>query len=146
MHSSSTSGSRPCLNSLFSSLSIKALALCTAFVPFHAINASKTTHQFDRVVNTNKLVVVSVKNPTTVFEEGQHQHGFGYDLVRNYAHSLNVQLEFKSVKDNATALKYIADGKANLAMTTADFKTVEAKHLTTFSASCGDDATLQKMV
>ncbi|ANF82226.1 ABC transporter substrate-binding protein [Acinetobacter sp. NCu2D-2] len=143
MHSSSTSGSRLCLHSFFSSLTIKALALSTVFIPFHSINASKAIHQFDRVVNSNKLVVVSVKNPSTVFQEGTHQHGFGYDLVRNYANSLNVQLEFKTVKDNATALKWVADGKASFAMTTADLKMVEAKHLTTFSASCGADHILQ---
>ena len=80
MHSSSTSGARLCLNSFFNHLPFKALALSTAFLPFHSINAGKAVHQFDSVVNQNKLTVVSVENPTTVFKDGQHLHGFGYDL------------------------------------------------------------------
>lgn len=144
MHSSSTSGSRLGLHSFFNSLPLKVLVLSSALIPFHSINASKTAYQFDRVVNHNKLTVVSVSNPTTVFQNSQHLHGFGYDLVRNYAHSLNVKLEFKTVPDNATALQWVASGKANFAMTTASIQSIENKHLTGFSATCGDLNTLQK--
>ena len=143
MHSSSTSGSRLCLNS-FKSLPIKALAFSTVLLPFHSINASKTAYQFDDVVNNNKLVVVSVVNPTTVFEESEHFHGFGYDIVRNYADNLNVKLEFKTVADNATALKWVKQGKASFAMTTASIQSIEAKSLTSFSATCGETVSLQK--
>lgn len=137
MHSSSSLGTRPSLKTLFSSLPFKALALTTAFIPFHTINASKT-YQYDSVVNTKKLVVVAVANSTTVFEDGRHLHGFGYDLARNYANSLNVNFEFKTVSDNATALKWVQQGKANFAMTTAGISAIEQKNLTSFSATCGD--------
>lgn len=142
MHSSSTTGSRLCLSSFISSLPVKALVLSTALIPFHSINATKTTLQYDHVVNSNKLTVVAVQSPTTVFQDGQHQHGFGYDLVRNYANSLNVKLDFKTVPDNATALKWVAQGKANLAMTTTDLGTIEQQRLTAFSATCGDESAL----
>ncbi len=144
MHSSSTPGSRLCLNSNKLSLSLKALALTSLIFPFHAINASKATYQFDNVVNQNKLTVVSVANPSTVFEDGDYFHGFGYDLVRNYANNLNVQLEFKTVDDNATALKMVATGKANFAMTTANTQTIETKKLTSLPATCGDLNSLEK--
>ena len=143
MHSSSTSGSRLCLNSL-NSLPFKALALSTALVPFHSINASKTTHQYDAVVNNSKITVVSVADPDIVFKDGKHLHGFGYDLARNYADSLNVKLDFQTVKDNATALKMVAKGQANMAMTTSSVNSIETKNLTAFSASCGDTVSLQK--
>ncbi|HBI8679208.1 TPA: transporter substrate-binding domain-containing protein, partial [Escherichia coli] len=97
---------------------LKVLALSTMFFPFHSINAGKTL-QYNTVVNTNTLTVVAVESPTTVFKEDQFLHGFGYDLARNYAQSLNVKLDFKIVTDNATALKWVQQGKANLAMTTA---------------------------
>ena len=74
MHSSSTSGARLCLNS-FNSLPFKALALSTVLIPFHSINASKTAHQYDAVVNSNKLTVVAVANPDIVFQDGKHRHG-----------------------------------------------------------------------
>ena len=143
MHSSSTSGSRLCLNS-FNSLPLKAFVFSTVLIPFHSINASKTTHQYDSVVNSNKLIVVSVADVSTAFKDGQHLHGFGYDLARNYAESINVKLDFKIVPDNATALKMVSKGQANFAMTTSSIQSIEAKHLTSFSASCGDTVSLQK--
>ena len=144
MHSSSTSGSRLSLHSFFNHLPFKVLAFSTALLPFHSINAGKAVHQFDSVVNQNKLTVVSVVNPTTVFKDGQHLHGFGYDLVRNYADSMNVKLEFKTVSDNATALKWVSSGKANFAMTTSSIQSIEKQQLTAFSASCGDLNTLKR--
>ena len=141
MHSNSSSGSRLGLDTLFSSLPLKALALSTMVFPFHSISASKA-HQYNTVVNSNTLTVVAVESPTTVFKDGEFIHGFGYDLARNYAQSLNVKLKFKTVKDDATALKWINEGRANLAMTTADLHSIETKQLISFSASCGADSTL----
>ena len=143
MHSNSSSGSRPSLNSLSSKRPFQALALGFAILPFNSLNAEKS-HQYNTVVTTKVLTVVAVENPTTVFKDGEFLHGFGYDLARNYAQSLNVKLDFKTVPDNATALKWIAQGKANLAMTTANLATIESKQLVSFSASCGDQATLSK--
>ncbi|WP_180043182.1 transglycosylase SLT domain-containing protein [Acinetobacter sp. YH16039] len=143
MHSSSTSGARLCLKPLTSSLSLKILAFSTVLFPFHSINASKS-FQYDAVVSGKQLTVVSVENPTTVFKDGSHQHGFGYDLARNYANSLNVKLVFKTVPDNATALKWVSQGKANFAMTTANISEIEQKRLTSFSATCGDISSLQQ--
>ena len=143
MHSNSSSGSRPGLNSLSSKLPFQALALGIVIMPFNSLNAEKS-HQYNTVVTTNVLTVVAVENPTTVFKDGQFLHGFGYDLARNYAQSLNVKLDFKTVPDNATALKWVSQGKANLAMTTAPLATIESKQLVSFSASCGDQATLSK--
>ena len=144
MHSSSTSGSRPSLHSLFSSLPVKAVVCAAALLPMHQLKASKTAHQFDSVVNTNTLTVVAVENPTTVFKDGKHYHGLGYDLAHNYADSLNVKLQFKTVKDNATALKMVHQGSANLAMTTASMSQIEQKGLTAFNIDCGDSSTFQK--
>lgn len=143
MHSNSSSGSRPSLNSLSSTLPFQALALTIAALPFNSLNAEKS-HQYNTVVTTNVLTVVAVESPTTVFNDGQFLHGFGYDLARNYAQSLNVKLDFKTVPDNATALKWVSQGKANLAMTTAKLSAIENKQLVSFSASCGDQASLSK--
>ena len=89
--------------------------------------------------------MVAVESPTTVLKRPV-LHGFGYDLARNYAQSLNVKLDFKIVTDNATALKWVQQGKANLAMTTASLSSIENKGLMSFSASCGDIVNLQKWI
>ncbi|NHC02541.1 transglycosylase SLT domain-containing protein [Acinetobacter sp. 187] len=143
MHSSSSSGSRLCLQSFISSHTLKAMVLATAIMPFHSINASKT-NQYNSVVNSNTLTVVAVSNPSVVFKDGNFRHGFGYDLVNNYAKSLNVRLDFKTVPSNEAALKMVQQGKANFAVTTASAHLIEAKKLTTFSASCGDFSSLSK--
>ena len=80
------------------------MVLGIAILPFNSLNAEKS-HQYKTVVTTNTLTVVAVENPTTVFKDGQFLHGFGYDLARNYAQSLNVKLDFKTVPDNATPAK-----------------------------------------
>ena len=84
MHSNSSSGSRPSLNSLSSKLPFQALALGIVIMPFNSLNAEKS-HQYNTVVTPNLLTVVAVENPTTVFKDGQFLHGFGYDLARSYS-------------------------------------------------------------
>lgn len=153
MRSSSPSGARHRLNSFFNTLPLKTLALSAALIPFCTITATKANqyhstatkaNQYHSVVNTNKLTVVAVSNPSIVFKDGKYKHGFAYDLVHNYAQSLNVKLDFKTVPDNATALKMVAQGKVNFAITTATMQSIENKQLTSFSASCGDFNSLKK--
>ena len=143
MHSNSSFIARPSLGLLSSKLPLKALALGVVIMPFNSLNAEKS-HQYNTVVNTNVLTVVAVESPTTAFKDGEFLHGFGYDLARNYAKSLNVKLNFKTVPDNASALKMVAQGKANLAMTTASLANIESQQLVSFSASCGDATALSK--
>ncbi|MBF7694933.1 transglycosylase SLT domain-containing protein [Acinetobacter rathckeae] len=122
---------------------ITALAMLP-LLQLHAIGSKKETNQYVDVMNNNRLTVVSVKSPNTVFNNGQSLHGFGYDLMRNYAKSLNVQLDFKIVADDATALQLVADGKANMALTNAPMQTIEKKKLNFFSATCGNLNSLEK--
>ncbi|SDB85100.1 transglycosylase SLT domain-containing protein [Acinetobacter boissieri] len=122
---------------------ITALAMLP-LLQLHAISSKKETNEYVDVMNNNRLTVVSVKSPNTVFNNGQSLHGFGYDLMRNYAKSLNVQLDFKIVADETTALQLVADGKANMALTNASMQTIENKKLNFFSATCGNLNSLEK--
>lgn len=125
-------------NSLPVRLSIITAAMLP-LLPLHALTGKKEeTTQYAHVIDSNRLTVVAVKNPSTVFNNGQNLHGFGYDLMRNYAKSLNVQLDFKVVNDNTAALDLVAQGKANIALTNATMNDIEAKKLSFFSATCGN--------
>lgn len=140
MHSNSTKATRRLrLNHSFT-IRTSAFALAMLpFLPLHAISAkNESITQYTEVTQQKKLTVVAVKNPTTVFSNGQNLHGFGYDLMRNYAKSLNVDLDFKVVNDNTTALNLVSQGKANLAMTNASMEKIESKKLNFFSATCGN--------
>ena len=119
------------------------MVLATAVIPFHSINASKT-NQYNAVVNSNTLTVVAVSNPSIIFKDGNFKHGFGYDLVSNYAKSLNVRLDFKTVSSNDAALKLVQQGKANFAVTTSTMQQIENKKLIGFSATCGEFTSLKK--
>lgn len=137
MRNNVNSGTRPSLYSKISRLSATALVLSIVFLPEHNLCAFKS-NQHQRVLDQNKLTVVSVNTPSAVFEKDQFRYGFGYDLVRDYAKSMNVELEFKTVKNNQAALKMVAQGKANFAMTTADYHMIKGDKLSAFSVSCGD--------
>lgn len=130
-------------SSLAFRLSVTGLAILPV-LPLHAISAKKEISQYSEVINNNKLTVVSVKSPNTVFDNGQSLHGFGYDLMRKYAKSLNVELDFKIVKDNAIALQLVADGKASMALTNAPLEAIEEKNLSFFSATCGNMNALEQ--
>ncbi|MEB3754049.1 transglycosylase SLT domain-containing protein [Acinetobacter sp. MD2(2019)] len=131
------------LKNLFTSLPIQLLTFSAAMLPF-TLNATKPASQYDEVMHQKTLTVVAVRTSSTVFEGDQYSHGFGYDLVRNYAQSLNVNLKFEVVNDNTTALQWVAKGKANLALTNADLNSIEQRRLTTFSVGCGDEQSLEK--
>lgn len=143
MRNNPTSATRPSLSSRFSRLSSTAVVLSIVLLPEHNLSAFKV-NQHQAVLDQNKLTVVAVNNPSAVFEKDQFRYGFGYDLVRDYAQSMNVELEFKTVKDNQAALNMVAQGKANFAMTTADYEMVERKDLSSFSVSCGNLNTLDR--
>jgi membrane-bound lytic murein transglycosylase MltF len=143
MHRSSTSSARPSLKSFTSPRLLKACALTVALLPLHSLNASKT-NQYAQVMDDKKLTVVAVASPTAVFEESRHLHGFGYDLVRGYAKNLNVKLDFKVVNDTETALKWVSQGKADFAMTTASQSKIDKKDLSAISATCNDNANLNR--
>lgn len=141
MRSNSTLGSRPSLYSTASSFPSKFLVLASLLIPYHSISASKA-NQYQSVLTSNKLTVVAVANKSTVFENDQFQYGFGYDLVRDYAQDLNVQLDFKTVEDDAMALALVAQGKANFAMTTSSMPIIADQALAAISVSCGDSSSL----
>lgn len=143
MNSNSTSGSRLGLHARFNQLPLKCFIFSSILLPLHSINASKA-HQYNAVFNSNTLTVVAVENPSTVFKDGDFLHGFGYDMVRNYAQNLNVKLDFKIVKDDATAMRLLEQGKANIALSSTSMSEIEGKNMVAFSASCGDFNHLKK--
>lgn len=111
-------------------------------LPLYAINSKSDIS--NQPSHQNKIIVVAVQTPTTVFNQGKALHGFGYDLMRQYAKTMHVDLDFKVVNDNTTALNLIAQGKANLALTNAPMQKIENQQLTFFSATCGNFNALSK--
>ncbi|AOA57891.1 transglycosylase SLT domain-containing protein [Acinetobacter larvae] len=136
MHSSSTSGSRRCLYSRFTSNLPKFLVIASlAAIPFHGSNANRIQSAI-APTSPNKLTVVTVASPSTVLNQDDFRYGFGYDLVYKYAQSTDLQLDLHVVADNDTALQWVKQGKANLAMTTQPIDEIKSKRLRAISVSC----------
>lgn len=142
-----SSRSRLCLK-LIQSHPVKFSALFAAIVVPLGLSSVTQGHQQNstRLTTHNRhtLTVVTVQSPTTVFHKDGFTYGFAYDLAKDYARSLNLQLELKTVADNATALKWVKQGKAQIALTTAKTAAIEKYQLTAIEGSCGAQNILQK--
>lgn len=125
---------------LFAVSAISA-STCYAFYNFNPQPQDKPL----RVIEKNKLNVVATHNQTTIYQNGGVIHGFGYDLARLYANNLNLELNFHVVPDDATALEWVKEGKADFAMTTipeAENQLPTKYHA--FNVACGDIQNLQQ--
>lgn len=122
---------------------IRLGVLATAILPLHGFTDSHVS-QYEKILSKKTLTVVGVAGNSTFFQEDGFLHGFGYDLARQYADDLNVELKFKAVKNSNAALDMVKNGQADFAMTTADFDKIEAKSLTALDVSCGNQQALKK--
>lgn len=107
-----------------------------------ALQGFSHTTQLDQVIESHKLRVVSVAGETTFFKSDSFLHGFGYEMSREFARDLHVNLEFKQVASTAAALEAVKQGKADIALTTATSAQLQAKALTSVDLSCGNSQTL----
>lgn len=137
------SRSRQCLNHLKSRPRLKISLLIAAIIPL-SLNVSQGYLHPQSVDDNHTLTVVAVQNPTTVFQNDGFTHGFGYDLARSYAKSMDLKLNLVTVNDNNTALKWVKKGKAQFALTTAPINQIEHAQLVAVEGSCGAQSTLQK--
>jgi len=98
--------------------------------------------QLDQVKDRHVLRVVSVAGDTTFFSQDGFVHGFGYDMSRQFAHDLNVQLDFKQVPSVAAALSAVKQGQADIALTTANDEQIHTHRLITTDPACGEQDAL----
>lgn len=104
---------------------------------------SESPSQYDQIQQRKTLKVAAVAGHSTYFSKGSLMHGFGYDLTRDLAQNLNVRLEFKSYGSTQAALKAVAQGKADLALSTASNAQLSQQSLHGISLSCGKPQLLQ---
>ena len=107
-----------------------------------ALQGFSHTAQLDQVIESHKLRVVSVAGDTTFFKSDSFLHGFGYEMSREFARDLHVNLEFQQVATTAAALDAVKKGKADIALTTATSTQLQAKALTSVDLSCSNSQTL----
>ncbi len=107
-----------------------------------ALQGFSHTTQLDQVIESHKLRVVSVAGDSTFFKSDSFLHGFGYEMSREFARDLRVNLEFQQVASTAAALDAVKQGKADIALTTATSAQLQSKALASVDLSCGNSKTL----
>ncbi len=93
--------------------------------------------RLDRVIEKRVIKVASVAGDSTHFQKDGFLHGFGHDLTRAYADTLNVKLEFKTFKSTKSALAAVKAGKVDLALTTASIDQTNQYELASLDLTCG---------
>lgn len=99
---------------------------------------------YDHVMLEKTLTIAAVPGDSTYFATDGFQHGFGYDLVRNYADELGVDIDLKAYASEAAALKAVKTGEADMALTTASTQLKSQFNLPSVNVSCGYDTSLTK--
>lgn len=95
---------------------------------------------FDSIMAQKQLRLATVSGSTTYFAEDGFEHGFGYDVVRNYAERLNVTLNTQVYASEAAALAAVKAGQADMALTNvADQQPLSTDALSTVSLTCDRD-------
>lgn len=125
---------------------LSASFFASSFISASLVSTSAMSAEtaLDKVKAANKLVVAAVASDSTFFKAEGFMHGFGYDISRAYAANLGVDLDIKTYRSQAAALKAVKKGKANVALTTASLKAIEQIGLTPLNLSCGNDKVLAK--
>lgn len=107
------------------------------------VTAVPTKHEQPSNLPKTHLKVVSTEHSSILFHEGKIKHGFGFDLARLYANDQVLTLDFQVVDNNDTAFRLVREGKADLAMTTAELDTIAEEQLNAFSIACGELKSLE---
>lgn len=99
---------------------------------------------YDQVMLQKTLTLAAVPGDSTYFATDGFQHGFGYDLVRNYADQLGVEVTLQAYASEEAALRALKSGAADMALTTASTQLKSQLNLSSVNLSCGYDNSLTK--
>ena len=122
---------------------ISSIALLS--LPAESLTTMRTqVPAYDHVMLENTLTIAAVPGDSTYFATDGFQHGFGYDLVHNYADQLGVNVILKAYADEEAALRALQSGDADMALTTASTQLKSQLNLSSINVSCGYDASLTK--
>lgn len=103
-------------------------------------HANQSTYA--NVMTNQELTVAAVHGDSTFFSIDGFQHGFGYDLTRNYAKKLGVKLNLVSYDNEKDALDAVRFGNADMALTVSSNRMINAMGLSELNLSCGHDVIL----
>ncbi len=124
---------------------VQASGIALLSLPAQSFTTTNTNvPAYDQVMLENILTIAATPGDSTYFATDSFQHGFGYDLARNYADTLGVSVELKPYANEEAALAAVRSGKADMALTTASMQLKSELNLASVNLSCGYDTSLTK--
>ena len=132
-----TTASQPAQNT--SKYAAAAAGLLLSIFSTHALSQST---QLGDVLERQKLIIAATPNNTTVFKADGFMHGYGHDLSKALSDDLGVEVDFRIFSSQASALKAVKKGTADLALTTASSTALEELGLAPVDLTCGDSKSL----
>ncbi len=120
-------------------------ALFTSFTQWHftsQANTDKPTVSLESIKAHKTLTIATTQNESTYFGTADFEHGFGYDVMNNYANTLGVKLKTLVFVNEAQAKTAIEQGQADMLLTSLPRALPDAANeesLATLSVSCQND-------
>lgn len=102
-------------NDVFSRFTWRFLAI--VFIVWSSYRLHPVQNSLDAVSNSGELHVVGVAGPTTFLPQGDAARGFQYELLREFADELGVQLVIETAPDAETVIRKIRRGEADIGIT-----------------------------
>lgn len=94
---------------------------------------------FDKIVSAKTLKVATVSDSSTYFANDGFEHGFGFDVVRQYAQHLDAQVETVVFDNETAAIAALNAGQIDVALTNASTTAANDDSIINVGLSCGKD-------
>lgn len=91
--------------------------LAIVFILWSSYRLHPVQNSLDTVSSRGELQVVGVAGPTTFLPQGDAARGFQYELLRELADELGVQLVIRTAPDADTVIRMIRRGEADIGIT-----------------------------
>ncbi len=91
--------------------------LALVFVVWSSYRLHPLQNSLDSVSNSGELHVVGVPGPTTFLPQGDAARGFQYELLREFADELGVQLVIRTAPDAESVIRMVQRGEADIGIT-----------------------------
>ena len=89
------------------------VTLILVFVAFKSYSPFNK-NDLERIIDNNKIVIATRIGPTTYYEIKNQKIGYSYDVMREFAKYLNVELEILSIEDAGMALNDLNQRKVDI--------------------------------
>lgn len=101
-----------------------------------AMNLSNSSNTNQSALPSKELVVATLKDNPSIFQDGDMLHGFGYDIAKRYADYLGVDMRLQTYQDSQSLAHALKTGQADMALS---LNQIADNELVTSAIACDAD-------